>query len=130
MPFQAAFKAPFNVVSNARQIAKAAIEGNEKAEKLPPQKIVVSFTPDDAMAAAQYLIAMANKAQQEGTTFKTWDAEQRVEVEVPGFAMWGSVYGNRGEFSPAMPEGAAPAPAAVPQTYAAPVPAAAGATWG
>lgn len=119
MPFQTAFKAPFNIVSNARSIAKAAIEGKDTAERMPPQKIAISFSPDEAMAASKYLAEMAQTAQREGMTIKSWDPEQRVEVEQPGFTLWGSVYGSRGELSP---------PALESAPTSAPV--AAGATWG
>jgi len=89
MPFQAAFKSKVRIVDNPKK------EGDRPAD----QKIVADFTVPEAMKAAQWLVDSAKKAQAEGTTVRVY-SDQNNYGEVPGFAMWGSLWGTSGNFSP------------------------------
>lgn len=117
---EAAFKARYDIVSNAKKIAE---KGNPN---MPPMQIAVNFTPQDAVACAQWLMAKAEEAEREGRTFKEWDSQARELTEKPGFTLWGSCYGQRGELSALPVQGQAPAPAA---PAAAPAPVAAASGW-
>ena len=59
------FKAKFRVVENTK-----AEKENDPTHKMP-----MEFTPEDARAAAQYLIDMANKAEDEGTTIRKYSGQ-------------------------------------------------------
>jgi len=89
MPFQAAFKSKVRIFDNTKK------EGDRPAD----QKIVADFTVTEAMKAAQWLVDSAKKAQAEGTTVRVYSDQNNFE-EVSGFSMWGSLWGNRGNFSP------------------------------
>ncbi len=109
---EAAFKARYDLVSNAKKIAE---KGNPN---MPPMQIAVNFTPQDAVACAQWLMAKAEEAERGNKTFKEWDSQARELVEKPGFTLWGSCYGQRGELSALPVQNSTPAPAA-PATAAA-----------
>ena len=89
MPYQAAFKSKVRVVDNP----------NKEGERPADQKIVADFTVPEAMKAAQWLVDSAKKAQAEGTTVRVYSGQNNYD-EVPGFAMWGSLWGSSGNFSP------------------------------
>ena len=89
MPFQAAFKSKVRLVENK----------NKKGERPADQSIVADFTVPEAMKAAKWLIASAKQAQAEGTTVRVYSSQNDYE-EVPGFAMWGSLWGTSGNFAP------------------------------
>jgi hypothetical protein len=52
-----AFTARFRLMENARR-------NNDQS---PEQNLVIDFTPEDAMAAANYLMTMAENAEANGT---------------------------------------------------------------
>ena len=81
--------------------AKFRIVENTKAEKQndPTHKMPMEFTPEDARAAAQYLIDMANKAEDEGTTIRKYSGQNDYS-EVPGFTCWLSMWDQSGSWSP------------------------------
>ena len=89
MPFQAAFKSKVRLVENK----------NKKGERPADQSIVADFTVTEAMKAAKWLVDSAKKAQAEGTTVRVYSGQNDYD-EVPGFAMWGSLWGNSGSFAP------------------------------
>lgn len=120
---EAAFTAKYDLVSNAKKIAE---KGNPN---LPPMQIAVNFTPEDAVKAAQWLMAKADECHREGTTMRVWDAQTKTATNVPGFTLWGACWGQRGEFSPLMPQGA-PAPQAAPPLAAPAAQAPVAAGWG
>lgn len=83
------FKAKFRVVENTK-----AEKENDPTHKMP-----MEFTPNDARAAAQYLIDMANKAENEGTTIRKYNGQNDYS-EVPGFTCWLSMWDQSGSWSP------------------------------
>ena len=89
MPFQAAFKSKVRLVENK----------NKKGERPADQSIVADFTVPEAMKAAKWLMESAKQAQAEGTTVRVYSSRTEFE-EVPGFAMWGSLWGSSGSFAP------------------------------
>lgn len=84
-----AFTARFRVVDNSKR----------KSDKSPEQNIVVEFTPEQALAAATWLMTSAEKAERDGTTVRVYKGKNDYE-EVPGFSLWGGMWGNTGSFSP------------------------------
>ena len=83
------FKAKFRIVENTK-----AEKDNDPTHKMP-----MEFTPDDARAAAQYLIDMANKAEDEGTTIRKYSGQNDYS-DVPGFTCWLSMWDQSGSWSP------------------------------
>ena len=75
------FKAKFRIVENTK-----AEKDNDPTHKMP-----MEFTPDDARAAAQYLIDMANKAEDERTTIRKYTGQNEFS-EVTGFTCWLSMW--------------------------------------
>lgn len=92
--FQAAFKSKFRLVDNSEK------QQAEPDKKLPDQKIAQDFDIRTAKQMAAWLADMCKKAKQEGTTVRVYSGRDEYE-EVPGFTMWGSLYGTSGNFSPA-----------------------------
>jgi hypothetical protein len=95
-----AFTARFRLMENARR----------KDDRSPEQNLVIDFTPEDAMAAASYLMTMAENAEANGTTIRVYNGKNDYS-EVTGFSLWGGMWGNSGKISPLQPEAIA---AAVP----------------
>jgi len=85
--------------------AKFRIVENTKAEKEndPTHKMPMEFTLDDARAAAQYLIDMANKAKDEGTTIRKYTGQNEF-FEVAGFTSWLSLWDQSGSWAPMPPK--------------------------
>jgi hypothetical protein len=95
-----AFTARFRLMENARR-------NNDQS---PEQNLVIDFTPEDAMAAANYLMTMAENAEANGTKIRVYTGKNEY-AEVTGFSVWGGMWGNSGKISPLKPEAMA---AAVP----------------
>jgi|TARA_R100000482_G_scaffold115250_1_gene58186 hypothetical protein len=86
------FKAKFRIVENTK-----AEKDNDPTHKMP-----MEFTPDDARAAAQYLIDMANKAEDERTTIRKYTGQNEFS-EVTGFTCWLSMWDQSGSWAPMPP---------------------------
>jgi hypothetical protein len=95
-----AFTARFRLMENSRR----------KDDRSPEQNLVIDFTPEDAIAAASYLMTMAENAEANGTTIRVYAGKNDFS-EVTGFSLWGGMWGNSGKISPLKPEAIA---AAVP----------------
>ena len=88
-----AFTARFRLMDNTKR----------KDDRSPEQNLVIDFTPEDAMAAASYLMTMAENAEANGTTIRVYSGKNDY-AEVTGFSLWGGMWGNSGKISPLKPE--------------------------
>lgn len=88
-----AFTAKFRIQENR----------NRKNDKAPEEQIVVDFTPEQAMAAANYLMTMAEQAEANSTKIRVYTGKDEY-TEQTGFSLWGGKWGNKGSFSPLKPE--------------------------
>ena len=88
-----AFTAKFRIQENR----------NRKNDKAPEEQIVVDFTSEQAMAAANYLMSMAEQAEAKGQTIRIYSGKDEY-TEQTGFSLWGGKWGNKGSFSPLKPE--------------------------
>lgn len=93
-----AFTARFRLMENTKR----------KDDRSPEQNLVIDFTPEDAMAAASYLMTMAENAEANGTTVRVYSGKNDF-AEVTGFSLWGGMWGNSGKISPLKPEAASSA---------------------
>lgn len=84
-----AFTARFRIIENTKR----------DSDRSPEQKIVVDFTVDQAQAAADWLMQSAAAAQANGGTVRVYAGKDSFE-EVPGFSLWGGLWGQSGSFSP------------------------------
>ena len=84
-----AFTAKFRIQENR----------NRKNDKSPEENIVVDFTPEQAVKAANYLMTMAEKAEADGTKIRIYSGKDEF-TEQTGFSLWGGKWGNKGSFSP------------------------------
>lgn len=88
-----AFTARFRLMENTKR----------KDDRSPEQNLVIDFTPEDAIAAAGYLMTMAENAEANGTTIRVYTGKDNY-AEVTGFSLWGGLWGNSGKISPLKPE--------------------------
>ena len=88
-----AFTAKFRIQENR----------NRKNDKAPEEQIIVDFTSEQAMAAANYLMSMAEQAEAKGQTIRIYSGKDEY-TEQTGFSLWGGKWGNKGSFSPLKPE--------------------------
>ena len=95
MAYQAAFKSKVRLIDNSRK--------QQENPKQPPQKLAMDLSLQSAQAMAQWLHDKIAEAQAEGTTIREYRDQNNYE-EIPGFTMWGSMWGNSGSFSPAVVE--------------------------
>lgn len=84
-----AFNARFRLMENR----------NKKGEHSPDQNLAIDFTPDQAMAAANWLMTAAENAERDGSTVRVYRGRDDFE-EVPGFTLWGGMWGTSGKISP------------------------------
>ena len=80
---------------------------NKKNENSPEQNLAIDFTPDQAIAAANWLMTAAENCKAEGNTVRVYKGKDDFE-EVAGFTLWGGMWGNSGKISP-LAQQAAPA---------------------
>ena len=88
-----AFTAKFNIIENR----------NRKNDKQPEEQVVVNFTASQAVAAANWLMTMAEQAEAKGQTIRIYTGKDEYTEET-GFTLWGGKWGNKGSFSPLKPE--------------------------
>lgn len=88
-----AFTAKFRIQENR----------NRKSDKSPEENIVVDFTSEQAMAAASYLMTMAEQAEAKGQKIRVYTGKDEY-TEHTGFSLWGGKWGNKGSFTPLKPE--------------------------
>ena len=84
-----AFQAKFRIMENR----------NRKNDKAPEENLVVDFTAEQAVKAANYLMTMAEKAEADGTKIRIYSGKDEF-TEQTGFSLWGGKWGNKGSFSP------------------------------
>ena len=84
-----AFKASFRITDNR----------NRKTEKSPEQNVSVDFTPEQAIACAQWLMTAAENAERNSSKIRVYKGLNDFE-EVTGFTLWGGLWGQKGSFSP------------------------------
>jgi hypothetical protein len=88
-----AFTARFRLMENTRR----------NSDQSPDQNLCIDFTPEDAMAAATYLMTMAENAEANGTKIRVYTGKNEYS-EVTGFSVWGGMWGTSGKISPLKPE--------------------------
>ena len=88
-----AFTAKFNIIENR----------NRKNDKQPEEQVVVNFTAPQAVAAANWLMTMAEQAEAKGQKIRIYTSKDEYTEET-GFTLWGGKWGNKGSFSPLKPE--------------------------
>ena len=84
-----AFKASFRISANR----------NRTTEKSPDPIISVECTPEQASAAANWLMASAENAERNSSKIRVYKGLNDFE-EVTGFTLWGGLWGQKGSFSP------------------------------
>jgi hypothetical protein len=88
-----AFTAKFRIQENR----------NRKSDKSPEEQIIVDFTSEQAMAAANYLMTMAEQAEAKNQKIRVYTGKDQF-TEHTGFSLWGGKWGNKGSFTPLKPE--------------------------
>jgi hypothetical protein len=91
-----AFTAKFKIIDNPTPLEK-------RHERSPEENIVVDFTSEQAMAAASYLMTMAEQAEAKGQKIRVYTGKDEY-TEHTGFSLWGGKWGNKGSFTPLKPE--------------------------
>jgi len=76
---------------------------NRKSDKAPEENLVVDFTAEQAVKAANYLMTMAEQAEAKGSKIRIYTGKDEFTEET-GFSLWGGKWGNKGSFSPLKPE--------------------------
>ena len=92
--FKPAFFAKFRMRENT----------NRKGDRSPEKNIIVDFTSEEAVKAANYLMTMAELAELDRKTIRVYTGIEEF-TEVTGFSLWGNIWGEKGSFSPLKPEG-------------------------
>lgn len=68
---------------------------NKSSDRAPDYNLVIDFTKEEAMKAAQYLMTKGNEAEMDGTTVRLYTGKGKDDyTEEPGFAVWGSLWGD------------------------------------
>ena len=72
---------------------------NSTKETAPDQNIVIDFTCDEALKAANWLIQAVDIAKMDGTKIRVYKSKSDYD-EVDGFSLWGGMWGNSGRIQP------------------------------
>ena len=72
---------------------------NSNKENAPDQNIVIDFTCDEALKAANWLTQAVDIAKMDGTKIRVYNSKSDY-VEVAGFSLWGGMWGNSGRIQP------------------------------
>ena len=91
---QPAFNARFRVVDN-----------NSANPNTPERNMIMDFTCEEAMKAANFLFKKCEEAEIEGTTIRIY-TDKKEFTEESGFSLWGGMWGNTGRLQPLPPKDA------------------------
>ena len=83
-----AFQARFRVVGN-----------NSPKQNAPDQNLIIDFTCDEALKAANWLTQAVDNAKMDGTKIRVYKSKSDYD-EVAGFSLWGGMWGNSGRIQP------------------------------
>ena len=72
---------------------------NSTKENAPDQNIVLDFTCDEALKAANWLTQAVDNAKMDGTKIRVYKSQKEYD-EVAGFSLWGGMWGNSGRIQP------------------------------
>ena len=67
------------------------MKAKKTSDRGPDNNLVIDFTVDDAIKAAEYLKTKANEAKMDGSTVRIYSKPGEYE-EVDGFSVWGSMW--------------------------------------
>ena len=95
MAYQAAFKSKVRLIDNSAK--------QQENPKAPPHKLAMDLSLEAAARMAAWLNDKIAEAQNSGSTIREYKDQNNYD-EVPGFTMWGSMYGKSGNFSPSVVE--------------------------
>lgn len=66
---------------------------NKSSDRAPDYNLVIDFTKEEALKAAEYLMTKGNEAEIDGTTVRIYAGKDEY-TEEPGFSVWGSMWGD------------------------------------
>ena len=66
---------------------------NKSSDRAPDYNLVIDFTKEEALKAAEYLMTKGNEAEIDGTTVRIYTGKDEY-TEEPGFSVWGSMWGD------------------------------------
>lgn len=90
MAYEQAFEAPFKIWDNKFK----------KTDSSPTHNVVFQFTREEAVKAANWFMAMAERVDTDGTTCSLWDRDKKEAYEVPGFTVYAGCWGTVGRLAP------------------------------
>ena len=79
------------------------VDNNSDRENAPDQNVIIDFTCDEAIKAANYILQAVENAKMEGTTIRVYRSKSDYD-EVTGFSLWGGLWGNSGKIAPMNPK--------------------------
>ena len=82
------------------------VDNNSDRENAPDQNVIIDFTCEEGIKAANYILQAVENAKMEGTTIRIYRSKSDYD-EVTGFSLWGGLWGNSGKIAPMNPK---PAP--------------------
>tara|TARA_R100001440_G_scaffold12404_4_gene21760 strand:- start:2465 stop:2842 length:378 start_codon:yes stop_codon:yes gene_type:complete len=83
-----AFNARFRVVDN-----------NSSNQNAPEKNLIIDFDKENAKKAAMWLMQEVDKVDENNTTIRVYTDKSSYD-EVPGFSLWGGMWGNSGRIQP------------------------------
>ena len=87
-----AFNAKFRIVDN-----------NSDRDNAPERNLIIDFSCDEAVKAANYILQMVDNAKIEDTKIRVYSSKSEYD-EVSGFSIWGGMWGNSGRIQPMPPK--------------------------
>ena len=79
------------------------VDNNSDRENAPDQNVIIDFTCEEGIKAANYILQAVENAKMEGTTIRVYRSKSDYD-EVTGFSLWGGIWGNSGKIAPMTPK--------------------------
>ena len=79
------------------------VDNNSDRENAPDQNVIIDFTCEEGIKAANYILQAVENAKIEGTTIRVYKSKSDYD-EVTGFSLWGGLWGNSGKIAPLNPK--------------------------
>ena len=79
------------------------VDNNSDRENAPDQNVIIDFTCEEGIKAANYILQAVENAKMEGTTIRVYKNKSDYDEDT-GFSLWGGLWGNSGKIAPLNPK--------------------------
>ena len=75
------------------------VDTNSSNQNAPERNLIIDFDKENAKKAAMWLMQEVDKVDENNSTIRVYTDKSSYD-EVPGFSLWGGMWGNSGRIQP------------------------------